>query len=635
LTEIGGDARVALAALAACAALACGGGARRAPDAAPAPPRPAVIEMVGDVGVVPLEVRGFDRLAPADRAMAYYLARAALAGRDIAYDEGGPANLEIRDLLEEILTHPKQLDPAFRDRLLAYLKAFWINNGNHDRVTGVKFVPAFAYDELRAGARAARIEGAGIRLAVGESLPAKLERLRPAIFDAAVEPVGGCGGDPASPSAAPRPARHAAALRTMTGFLAKAAAFAGAAQRADLLRLSAAVLDGTAAARLEGWLRLDPAVDTAAGAVTGCRSAHGRDGSWRGLVWMSEPEGTRRLRALAAEAPRLLGSDHTAAAAAGVATTGAATIDAVSATVLVAIGAAGPEAPRTLTVPDDAGAAGAAGRRCLVLGNVLEAGDRALLEPIVREFAAPEDRPLLLERGRAASFALAALHAVLGHVAPAARRPAAAPPDRRPDDARGVLEEARADLVALHHLFDARLVAAGFLAAPDDAGAALRLYLVRALALLRTAGADGRLAGDEPRAAHLVAAGLRERGAGVEETRSDGRTWLRVTDLEAARRDVGALLGEVERLLAGGDGREARGFVERFASRADPARRAEIARRAARAGICSRVACVMADVIPVRDGAGEVVDARIGPIADFTLQMLRYSGKLPAETAAH
>jgi hypothetical protein len=419
----------------------------------------------------------------------------------------------------------------------------------------------------------------------------------------------------------------------VTGFLAKAAVFAGAAQRADLLRLSRAVLDATPAAadaRLDGWLRLDPTVDTAAGPVAGCRSGHGRDGAWRGLVWTVEPEQTRRLRALAAEAPRLLATDRARAA------TNDATTDhaVVAASVLVGVGAAGPAAPLALTVPDDPAAAGAAGRRCIVFGNVLEAEDRALLEPIVGEFAAPEDRPLLLQHGRAASFALAALHAVLGHDATGVGRPAT-PPGRPPDDARGVLEETRADLVALHHLFDERLLAIGFLDAPDDAGAALRLYLVRALALLRAADADGRPAGDEARAALLVATWLRERGAGVEETRSGGHTWLRVTDLEAARRSVGALLGEVERRLAGGYGRETRAFVERFADRAGPALRTEIAGRAARAGIPFRLVCVMADVIPVRDGAGAVVDARIGPIADFTLQMLRYSGKLPFEAAAH
>ena len=42
-------------------------------------------------------------------------------------------------------------------------------------------------------------------------------------------------------------------------------------------------------------------------------------------------------------------------------------------------------------------------------------------------------------------------------------------------------------------------------------------------------------------------------------------------------------------------------------------------------------AFVMPDLIPVRDSGGEVIDARLSTTADLTLQMLRYSGKLPLE----
>jgi dipeptidyl-peptidase-3 len=602
-----------------CGALAgCREEAPRASAAVAAPPPAAIVETVGDVGIAPLEVRGLERLSPAERAMAYYLARATLAGRDIAYDEGGDANLEIRDLLEEILIHPRSLDPGFRDLLLQYLKRFWIENGNHDRTSGVKFVPAFTYEALRIGARSAQADGAAIRLAVGESLAAKMERLRPAIFDPAFEPVMACAGATAPVTAAakaaatePQRARRAAALRTMTGFLAKAAAFAGAAQRADLDLLARAAADGGALAwaeRLDGWLRMDPPIDIAVGPGATCRSEHGREGGWTGVAWVVDPEATRRMRALSMDG-------------------------AVAAAVILGIGAAGPATPQSIGVPE-MDAAGGAGGRVVLLANVLEAEDRAWLEPLVREFAAPEDRPLLLDHGRAASFVLAALHALVGHEPPADRGPDSARPDRLSGDDRAVLDEARADLRALDRIFDDRLSAVGFLAARADAEAGLRLYLVRALAGLRAADAGGRIAGAWARAARLIAAWLAARDAGIAETRVDGVTTLRLTDVDAARRGVAALLAEVERLLANGGGREAHAFVERFANRADPALRAEIAGRAARAGIPSRLACLMPDIIPVRDGAGEVIDARVGPSPDFTLQMLRYSGKLPSAAEA-
>src|SRR5262245_59033080 len=119
----------------------------------------AILERVGEFAIAPLEARGFDKLTQRDRILAYYLSRAALAGRDIHYDQLGRDGLEIRDLLEEVLTHPQGLDPEFREALLRYLKRFWICNGNHNERTRTKFVPEFSFDDLRKGIAAAEQHG--------------------------------------------------------------------------------------------------------------------------------------------------------------------------------------------------------------------------------------------------------------------------------------------------------------------------------------------------------------------------------------------------------------------------------------------------------------------------------------------
>jgi dipeptidyl-peptidase-3 len=106
---------------------------------------------------------------------------------------------------------------------------------------------------------------------------------------------------------------------------------------------------------------------------------------------------------------------------------------------------------------------------------------------------------------------------------------------------------------------------------------------------------------------------------------------MRVKDIAAMRRGVAGLLAEVQRIKGEGDYAAARGLTERFAIRIDPALRDEVVGRAERAGIPSYVAFVMPDLVPVRDAAGEVVDARIEHTSDLTMQMLRYSGKFPLE----
>src|SRR5207245_567426 len=93
--------------------------------------RPYLLETVGDFAVSRLYADGFDDLSREQRILAFYLYRAALAGRDIYYDQMGRDSLEVRDLLEEILTHPREVPRGTLQTLLEYLKLFWINNGNH------------------------------------------------------------------------------------------------------------------------------------------------------------------------------------------------------------------------------------------------------------------------------------------------------------------------------------------------------------------------------------------------------------------------------------------------------------------------------------------------------------------------
>jgi len=261
-----GHVRRSLPTLAALLALllgpaACGGPPPNGADASigPAPAAPAVVETVGDVGLVPLPVEGFESLPPSERVLTYYLARAVIAGRDRAWNRDGGIILEVRDLFEEVLTHPKGIDAAVRESIRAYLERLWIHTGNHDHWTGRKFVPSFTPADLRGAAEAARQEGAEIRLALGETLDAKLTRLRPVIFDQEFEParaprsaapVGAAGGVTTRRSENDR--RQEAALRTLRGFLAKGAAFAAPDERASIEKLGAAIGD-PASAGLAAW----------------------------------------------------------------------------------------------------------------------------------------------------------------------------------------------------------------------------------------------------------------------------------------------------------------------------------------------------------------------------------------------
>src|SRR5688500_12664015 len=99
-----------------------------------------LLERVDEAAVVQLYADGFAALPLNDRILAWHLYLAALAGRDIYYDQRYAHNLEMRELLEQILRHPAGVDAPLLAEIRRYTKLFWINTGPHNNLTARKFV---------------------------------------------------------------------------------------------------------------------------------------------------------------------------------------------------------------------------------------------------------------------------------------------------------------------------------------------------------------------------------------------------------------------------------------------------------------------------------------------------------------
>src|SRR6266850_624121 len=159
----------------------------------PTPPDPAttsaptgrqyLLERVGEAAVVQLYADGFRDLPLRDKILVWHLAQASIAGRDIFYDQRYAHNLEMRDVLEAILTRRAGVDPATLAAIERYTKLFWINTGPYNNLTARKFVLTCTPDAFAAAARAAARDGARMPLQAGESVEAMLARLRPMFFD--------------------------------------------------------------------------------------------------------------------------------------------------------------------------------------------------------------------------------------------------------------------------------------------------------------------------------------------------------------------------------------------------------------------------------------------------------------------
>src|SRR6185312_424646 len=122
------------------------------------------------------------------RKLAYYLYRAALAGDEIAYLQNHPRALDIKNLLEGVWSKKDALDESTRGAVGDYLKLVWANHGNYSHTHATKFVPAnLTYDQLKKAVQTASKKGAKFPFKGGAM--AELAKLRPYIFDAAMDPI--------------------------------------------------------------------------------------------------------------------------------------------------------------------------------------------------------------------------------------------------------------------------------------------------------------------------------------------------------------------------------------------------------------------------------------------------------------
>src|SRR5438552_2093561 len=104
--------------------------------------RKYLLEQVEDAAVVQVYADGFESLPLDQKILAWKLYEAALAGRDIYYDQRYRHSLEMREVLEQIIVHADGIEPEVLGAIRRYTKLFWINSGPHNNLTARKFTPS-------------------------------------------------------------------------------------------------------------------------------------------------------------------------------------------------------------------------------------------------------------------------------------------------------------------------------------------------------------------------------------------------------------------------------------------------------------------------------------------------------------
>ncbi len=636
--------------------------------------RPYLLERVGEAGVVQLYADGFAALPRRDKILAWHLYNAALAGRDIFYDQRYAHGLEMREVLEEILTHAGGVDQATLAEIERYTKLFWINSGPFNNLTARKFVLGCTPDALRAAAAAAARQGARLPVRDGEPLDGLLARLEPMFFDLSFEPIctnktPGYDRDILAASAnnlydnvrvgdlegfTERYAlnsrlvgrdgrlveevyridgRYGREIAAIVAHLEAAIPWAPAPLAEALGALVAFYRSGEETDRVAhdiAWVSAESSlVDTINGFVEVYLDARGAKGAWEGIVFYVNHDKTEAIRTLAREAQWF--EDHMPWGPSwrrqGVSGTTGHAVE-----VVIETGHAGPVTPIGINLPNDQHVRERYGSKSVWLSNVSEAHERSTPSAFRREFSWTTEEAERAERWSAFTSELTTnMHEVIGHGSGQVEARLNGNPHAFLREHYSALEEARADLVGLYFLADPKLVDLGLIPAESRDDIVLtgyEAYCRAALVQLRRIREGTQIEEDHMRNRQLVVHWIMCHTSAVEGRVRDGRTYYVLTDAAAFREGVGRLLAEVQRIKATGDFDAAKTLVEAYGVHFDPALRNEVLARVDAIGLPSYIGFVMPRLRPVRDEAGTITDVLVSYPMDLKAQMLEYSGKI-------
>jgi dipeptidyl-peptidase-3 len=644
------------------------------PDAQVAPAvRPYLLERVDEAAVVQIYADGFSALPLNDKRLIYHLSRAAIAGRDIYYDQRYAHNLEMRDVLEEILTHPAGIDAATLDEIHRYTKLFWINTGPYNNLTARKFVLRSTPAAFTAAARTAAKNGAAFRLRKGETLEAMLRRMEPWFFDPNIDPIvtnktPGPGKDILASSAnnlyqgvtmkdlegfrENHPlnsrlvkrdgalheevyrvgGRYGAEIGAIIRHLEAAIPFATKEMAAALRALIKFYTTGETADRILydiAWVRdKNSPVDTINGFIEVYMDARGMKGSWEAVVSYVNREKTEGIRKLAAEAQwfedRMPWDPKYRK-------TGVQGITANAIDVVVEMGDSGPVTPIGINLPNDEKIRENYGSKSVSLSNVMEAYDQSTPPEFRREFSwTAEEADRATKWSSLSSELTTNMHEVIGHASGKVSETLKGGAPAAIKEFYSGLEESRADLVALYFLADARLSELGLVPAGQQADivrAEYEAYARNALVQLRRVREGTQLEEDHMRNRQMIVRWLLANTKAIEERKRDGKTYYIVTDVNAFRDGAGKLLAEVQRIKSEGDYDAAKRLFEAHGIHFDPALRDEVLARVANLNLPSYTGFVMPELTPVMAPGGTISDVTISYPRDLTAQMLKWSGK--------
>jgi dipeptidyl-peptidase-3 len=627
------------------------------------------VDRVGQTGFLQLQAESFKDLPPQQKALAFWLSMAAIAVDPIVYDQNSYYGLELKHLLEQILTHSRGIDPTVLKKITGYTKLFWANHGNHYSFTSQKFLPEFTPEELQAAALQALKNRAALGLQA--KLRKELEDLRRPIFDPdyqasltvknpknGEDPLTASGNNlyqgvtmadvkdfhdkyplnsrlvkkngklveqvyrAGSPNGKVPAGLYAEELNRAIRYLTMALPYANAATKAVLKDLIRYYQTGDPADWRQfniAWVHDDNPVDFTNGFIEVYKDPRGLKGAMQSYVTVVDEKMNTLMKEFASSAKYFeqrapwddkykLDAPHPPIVN---------TVEALIETADFDITTIGENLPNEAEIHDKYGS------KSFIFSGSMRALGAARGAKVSNEFAYTEEERARAEKYQSlAQDLLVAMHEVLGHGSGKMNPKLTEEPAVYLKEYYSTLEEARADLVALWNFFDPKLTEMGAIPDIEVAKAAYDTEARAALVQLHEFPTGDTIEEDHRRGTQLIVNFIREKTGAIQPVERDGKVYLVVKDYDQMHKGVGMLLAELMRIKAEGDYDAAKALITKYGIHFNTAWRDQAVQRYNSLDLPTFWCGINPDLVP--GDSGKPGDVKIVYPRDMVKQQLRY-----------
>ncbi len=628
-----------------------------------------IAEQFGDIRILRYQVEPFLRMSLKEKLFIYYMSKAAIAGRDILWDQNNIYNLEIRNVICKIWQE-YQGDRECSDfkEFELYTKRVLFANGIHHHYSMDKFIPGFSEEWLKEAwqsvggddttfnnIRRAIFDNTYMakRVVLGDSddlvtasannyyqnvtqheseefysnmvvdetspiskgLNSTLVKKNGKIF----EEVWRIGG------------KYSKEIELICHYLNKAKEYSCNETQRRLLELlieyySTGDLHIFDTFSIE-WIKEQSAtIDFINGFIEVYGDPLGLKASWESVIEIVDKEACKRTETLASNAEWF---ERNAPIAEQYKKSKVSGVTARVMQVAMLGGDCHPATPIGINLPNAEWIRERYGSKSVTLDNITYAYDQAAKASggTLEEFAAsPEEIALCKEYGSLGSTLHTDLHECLGH---GSGRLMSGVSGEALKSYGSTIEEARADLFALYYIMDPKLVELGLIPSLKVGEAEYCNYIRNGLMGQLTRIKPGcNLEESHMRNRQLIAQWAYEHGKSenvIEMVKRDGKTAFIINDYQALRGLFAELLHEVQRIKSEGDYQAAEALVEKYGVKVDQELLTEVLTRYEKLGIAPYAGFINPEYQLIYDNANNIIDVEINYPDNFIKQQLEYN----------